>query len=91
MLQKITEALATEGFIASEWGYDLYEKDALFSKHINILKTPVENTFLVELMIAWGNAYSENGIPPRGWDLGNCYLSKIGITWQSDNIPSRFM
>jgi len=87
MIEKLTDALIAEGFSVSDYGFDLYEQDSWFSKHVDIVKSPIENSFLVELKIAWGNTYAENGIPPRAWELGNCYLSTLGVTWLHPNYP----
>jgi hypothetical protein len=87
LFEQFTSSLLSENFSVGDWGYDLYEQDSWFSKHVDILKTPIPDAYLIELKIAWGNGYSPNGILPRIRELGNSYLSRFGVSWLHPEFP----
>jgi len=90
LIEEFSLALKKSGFEISDWGYDKYKRDDWFSRHIDILRTPFPDKYLIELKIGWGNGYASNKIPPRIKDFGNCYLNDLGVNWLHPDYPEKF-
>lgn len=78
-MSQLVEAFENAGFCASEYGFDAYDENSLFSRHVDFIKSPIEGRAAIELKIGW--SWQFQAFPQViSTLLGSNYLGRGGIT-----------
>ena len=79
MPSTIINAFQTAGFSATDYGFDFYDENSFLSRHVDFLRAPATGRVAVELKVGWSS--EQFPFPQILIQLGNCYLSRAGVTW----------